>query len=97
MVEENPILLSNNIVIRITSKRLYATLYIDTWRSLYDLKTPSQLLELCKPYRHKEFRAYVGKTGVMIVNVKKEHVDELTQKLTKFLTDSDNLKPCPKR
>ena len=97
MVEETPILLSNNIVIRITSKRLYTTFYVDTLRSIYELKAPSQMLELCGSYRHKDFHAHVGKASVTIVNVKNEHVEELTQKLIEFLTNPDNLEPSLKR
>ena len=93
MVEETPILLSNNIVIRRAPKRLYVTFYIDTLRSTYELKAPSQMLSLCEPYRHKDFHAYVGKTSVTIVNVKSELAEELTLKLTEFLTNLDNLKP----
>ena len=93
MVERNPILLSNNIVIRIDSKRLYATFYIDTGRSLYELKAPGRLSELCEPYRHKEFHIYAGKTSVTIVNVKEAHAEELTLKLTEFLTNPNNLEP----
>ena len=97
MVERNPTLLPNGIVIRIASKRLYATFYIDTLRSPYELKVPSQMLELCSPYRHKDFHAYVGKASVRIVNAKNEHVEELTQKLIEFLTNLDNLELHPKR
>jgi len=97
MVDETPMLLSNNIVIRIASKRLYATFYVDTMRSLYELKVPSQMLELCEPYRHKDFHAYVGKASVTIVNVKEEQAEELTEKLRSFLTNPDNLEPRLKR
>ena len=93
MVKEKikTIVLPNNIVIHITLNRVYARFDIDAWRSAYNLKTPRQLFDLHKPYRNKEFHAHISKTSAWIVNVKKEHVEELTQKLTEFLTNPDNL------
>jgi hypothetical protein len=91
MVEETSLLLSNEVVIRISSKRLYSTFYIDTLRSQFELKEPSRLLDLCRPYRHKDFHIYLGKVSVTIVNIMRDRADELTKKLKEFLTETNNL------
>ena len=91
MSKQKSIVLPNNILILITLKIIYATFEIDTRRSKYNLKAATQLIDLCVPYRHKNLRVYASKTGGTIFDIKKEYVEELTQKLTEFLTKSENL------